>query len=72
MLNFNYFLRRPTLDPSQTVVLNRGHGYSNRYNSAEGVLFTHVYEISLASTVTLANSHYGLWDENTPDQHTPD
>ena len=41
----NYFLRRPTLrptlDPSQTVVLNRGHGYSNRYNSAEGVLFTH-------------------------------
>ena len=22
-------------------VLDRGHGYSNRYNSAEGVLFTH-------------------------------
>ena len=41
-----FFLRRPTLrptlDPSQTVVLNHGHGYSNKcIISAEGVLFTH-------------------------------
>ena len=67
MLNLIIFLRRPTLrptlDPSQTVVLNRGHVYSNRYNSAEGALFTHVYEISLVSSMTLTNSHYGLWVE---------
>ena len=53
-------------------VLDCGHGYLNRYYSAEGVLFTHVYEVSLVSTVTLTNSHYGLWVENTPNQHTPD
>ena len=27
---------RPTLDPSQTVVLNHVHGYSNRYNLCRG------------------------------------
>ena len=40
MLNLIIFLRRPTLrptlDPSQTVVLNRGHGYSNRYKLCRG------------------------------------
>ena len=58
--------------PFPTNVLDRGHGYSNSYNSAKGVVFTHVHGISLGDTVAPTNSHYGPWVENTPDQHTPD
>ena len=74
MLRFISFLQiltpGPILDPPNQV-LDRGRGYSNRYDSAEGVLFTHAYGIPLVSTGALANSHYGLWVENTPDAHTP-
>jgi hypothetical protein len=75
MLRFISFLQRltpgPILDPPNQV-LDRGRGYSNRFDSAEVVLFTHVYGIPLVSTGALANSHYGFWVENTPDPHTPE
>src|SRR5204862_7786019 len=39
---------RPTLDLS-TNVLDRGHGYSNSFDSAEVVLFTHSRRISVVT-----------------------
>jgi hypothetical protein len=39
---------RPTLDLS-TNVLDRGHGYSNSFDSAEVVLFTHSQRISVVT-----------------------
>ena len=76
MLRFISFLQRltpgPILDPPNQV-LDRGRGYSNRYDSAEGVLFTHAYGIPLVSTGhwLIPNTDFGLKTRLTH-THRPD
>ncbi|KAE8800183.1 hypothetical protein D1007_24333 [Hordeum vulgare] len=53
---------------SQSVVLYHGCDYSNSFDCAKGVLFTHSPRVSI---VTQTNPAYGISKVNIQNQYTP-